>query len=59
MKPTKTIFRLLGGKIKFELALLPSTASPIGYPMPNFIWYMIKERFLPVLVPVYYIDLML
>ena len=27
MKPAKNIFRLLGGKIKFELALQPSTAS--------------------------------
>ena len=27
MKPAKKIFRLLGGKIKFELALQPSTAS--------------------------------
>ena len=26
-KPPKKIFRLLGGKIKFELALQPSTAS--------------------------------
>ena len=27
--------------------------------MPKFIWYMKKERFFPVLVPVYNIDLML
>ena len=27
MKPAKKIFSLLGGKIKFELALQPSTAS--------------------------------
>ena len=27
MKPAKNIFRLLGGKIKFELALQLSTAS--------------------------------
>ena len=27
MKPAKKTFRLLGGKIKFELALQPSTAS--------------------------------
>ena len=27
MNPAKKIFRLLGGKIKFELALQPSTAS--------------------------------
>ena len=26
MKPAKKIFRLLGGKMKFELALQPSTA---------------------------------
>ena len=27
MKPAKKIFSLLGGKLKFELALQPSTAS--------------------------------
>ena len=27
MKPAKKIFSLLGGKIRFELALQPSTAS--------------------------------
>ena len=27
MKPAKNIFSLLGGKIKFELALLPNIAS--------------------------------
>ena len=27
MKPAKKIFSLFGGKIKFELALQPSTAS--------------------------------
>ena len=27
MKPAKEIFSILGGKIKFELALQPSTAS--------------------------------
>ena len=32
---------------------------PIGYPMPNFFWYMDSLSFFPVLVPVYNIDLML